>query len=179
MSVSHALGPAVVVADGGLVPRFPAPGNDRREYAVTIVLHPLSRRRDATAFHLESGRLCVLASRHRHACIVVARAGIPELLDAHPSTGRVRLNVPIWRRSTGTPAPPGYCLACSRAVRAGRCSSPTAGPVRGRSSARATCARTPDLHASRTARPVPYWTSTPPYAGRARAGTCTNTATPP
>ncbi|MEU8272521.1 AAA family ATPase [Sphaerisporangium sp. NPDC049002] len=40
-----------------------------REYDVTIVLHPLSGRRDATAFHLESGRLCVLTSRHRHACV--------------------------------------------------------------------------------------------------------------
>ncbi|GII29362.1 AAA family ATPase [Planotetraspora mira] len=66
-----------------------------REYDVTIVLHPLSGRRDATAFHLESGRLCVLTSRHRHACIVVARAGIAELLDNHPSTGRVQLNVPV------------------------------------------------------------------------------------
>ncbi|MEO5877629.1 MAG: AAA domain-containing protein [Streptosporangiaceae bacterium] len=66
-----------------------------REYDVTIVLHPLSGRRDATAFHLETGRLCVLASRHRHACVVVARAGIPELLDAHPSTGPVHLGVPI------------------------------------------------------------------------------------
>jgi hypothetical protein len=65
-----------------------------REYDVTIVLHPLSGRRDATAFHLEAGRLCVLTSRHRHACIVVARAGIPELLDAHPSTEPVHLNVP-------------------------------------------------------------------------------------
>jgi hypothetical protein len=66
-----------------------------REYDVTIVLHPLSGRRDATAFHLESGRLCVLTSRHRHACIVVARAGIAELLDAHPSTEPVHLNVPV------------------------------------------------------------------------------------
>ncbi len=65
-----------------------------REYDVTVVLHPLSGRRDATAFHLESGRLCVLTSRHRHACIVVARAGIPELLDAHPSTEPVHLGVP-------------------------------------------------------------------------------------
>ncbi|MET7392444.1 AAA family ATPase [Dactylosporangium sp. NPDC005572] len=63
-----------------------------REYDVTIVWHPLSGRRDATAFHLEAGRLCVLASRHRHACIAVARAGISELLDAHPSTGRMYLN---------------------------------------------------------------------------------------
>lgn len=66
-----------------------------REYDVTIVLHPLSGRRDATAFHLESGRLCVLASRHRHACVVVARAGIAELLDAHPSAEPVSLGVPI------------------------------------------------------------------------------------
>ncbi|MFF5261621.1 AAA domain-containing protein [Actinomadura viridis] len=66
-----------------------------REYDVTVVLHPLSGRRDATAFHLESGRLCVLASRHRHACVVVARAGIPELLDAHPSTEPVHLGVPV------------------------------------------------------------------------------------
>ncbi len=65
-----------------------------REYDVTIVLHPLSGRLDATAFHLEAGRLCVLTSRHRHACIVVARAGIQELLDAHPSTEPVHLNVP-------------------------------------------------------------------------------------
>ncbi|SDR17767.1 AAA family ATPase [Thermostaphylospora chromogena] len=66
-----------------------------REYDVTIVLHPLSGRRDATAFHLESGRLCVLASRHRHACLVVARAGIAELLDAHPSAEPVPLGVPV------------------------------------------------------------------------------------
>jgi hypothetical protein len=66
-----------------------------REYDVTIVLHPLSGRLDATAFHLESGRLCVLTSRHRHACIVVARAGIQDLLDAHPSTEPVHLNVPV------------------------------------------------------------------------------------
>lgn len=66
-----------------------------REFDMTIMLHPLSGRRDATAFHLEAGRLCVLASRHRHACVVVARAGIPELLDAHPSAEPVHLGVPV------------------------------------------------------------------------------------
>ena len=66
-----------------------------REFDVTIMLHPLSGRRDATAFHLEAGRLCVLASRHRHACVVVGRAGIPELLDAHPSAEPVHLGVPV------------------------------------------------------------------------------------
>lgn len=64
-----------------------------REYDLTVVLHPLSGRPDATAFHLETGRLCVLASRHRHACVVVARAGIAELLDDHPSTEPVQLGV--------------------------------------------------------------------------------------
>jgi len=66
-----------------------------REFDIMVMLHPLSGRRDATAFHLEAGRLCVLASRHRHACVVVARAGIPELLDAHPSTEPVYLNQPV------------------------------------------------------------------------------------
>ncbi len=66
-----------------------------REYDLTVVLHPLSGRRDATAFHLESGRLCVLTSRHRHACVIVARDGIAELLDAHPSTEQVHLGVPV------------------------------------------------------------------------------------
>jgi hypothetical protein len=66
-----------------------------REYDVTVVLHPLSGRPDATAFHLETGRLCVLASRHRHACIVISRAGVPDLLDAHPSTEPVQLGVTV------------------------------------------------------------------------------------
>lgn len=66
-----------------------------REYDVTVVLHPLSGRPDATAFHLETGRLCVLASRHRHACVVVCRAGVAELLDEHPSTEPVQLGVTL------------------------------------------------------------------------------------
>lgn len=66
-----------------------------REYDVTVVLHPLSGRPDATAFHLETGRLCVLASRHRHACVVVCRAGVAELLDEHPSTDPVQLGVAV------------------------------------------------------------------------------------
>ncbi|WP_307798758.1 AAA family ATPase, partial [Streptomyces beijiangensis] len=66
-----------------------------REFDVTVVLHPLSGRPDATAFHLETGRLCVLASRHRHACIVVCRAGVADLLDEHPSTEPVHLGVTL------------------------------------------------------------------------------------
>ncbi|KRD24355.1 MULTISPECIES: AAA family ATPase [unclassified Streptomyces] len=61
------------------------------EFDVTVILHPLSGRPDATAFHLETGRLCVLASRHRHACVVVCRAGVDDLLDEYPSTEPVQL----------------------------------------------------------------------------------------
>ena len=56
-------------------------------------LDDLGCRRDATAFHLEAGRLCVLVSLQRHACIVVARAGIADLLDAHPSDEPIHLGV--------------------------------------------------------------------------------------
>jgi hypothetical protein len=66
-----------------------------REYDVTVVLHPLSGRPDATAFHLETGRLCVLTSRHRHACIVVCRAGVDALLDDYPSTEPVQLGTAV------------------------------------------------------------------------------------
>ncbi|MDX3383567.1 AAA family ATPase [Streptomyces niveiscabiei] len=61
------------------------------EFDVTVVLHPLSGRPDATAFHLETGRLCVLTSRHRHACVVVCREGVSDLLDDYPSTEPVQL----------------------------------------------------------------------------------------
>ncbi len=88
-AIRAALGPALAAVTVDTANRLQG-----REFDVTIVLHPLSGRRDATAFHLEAGRLCVLTSRHRHACIVVARAGIPELLDAHPSTEPVHLGVP-------------------------------------------------------------------------------------
>jgi superfamily I DNA and/or RNA helicase len=64
-----------------------------REFAVTVAWHPLSGRRDASAFHLEAGRLCVLASRHRHACVVVCRAGVREQLDSYPSVEPVWLGV--------------------------------------------------------------------------------------
>ncbi len=67
-----------------------------REFHVVVVLHPLSGRAAASEFHLETGRLCVLLSRHRHACVVIGRVGIADLLDTHP------LSTPIW---LGAPIP--------------------------------------------------------------------------
>lgn len=61
-----------------------------REFEIVLVWHPLSGRRDASSFHLDAGRLCVLLSRHRQACIVVSRGGIREQLRTHPSTD------PVW-----------------------------------------------------------------------------------
>jgi len=54
------------------------------EFDLTICWHPLSGLTDADVFHLEAGRMCVLATRHRHACIVVGRASDRDLLDGVP-----------------------------------------------------------------------------------------------
>jgi energy-coupling factor transporter ATP-binding protein EcfA2 len=72
-----------------------------RQFEVVIAWHPLSGRRDASAFHLEAGRLCVLASRHRQACIVVTRDGVRQQLDAYPHTE------PVWIGAT-TPEVDGW-----------------------------------------------------------------------
>lgn len=61
-----------------------------REFEVVVVWHPLSGRRDASQFHLDAGRLCVLLSRHRQACIVVSRGGIRNQLAGHAPTE------PVW-----------------------------------------------------------------------------------
>lgn len=57
-----------------------------REFDVTLVWHPLSGRRDASEFHLDAGRSCVLLSRHRFGCIVVSRGGISQQLFDSPSS---------------------------------------------------------------------------------------------
>jgi hypothetical protein len=60
------------------------------ERSVMLVYHPLAGRTDADAFHLDAGRLCVMLSRHRVACVIFARAGIEDLLLRYgPSGDRV------------------------------------------------------------------------------------------
>lgn len=66
-----------------------------REFEVTVAWHPLSGRRDASEFHLEAGRLCVLLSRHRQACIVVARDGIGDALRRYPATDPITVSEPF------------------------------------------------------------------------------------
>ncbi|MFF2993604.1 hypothetical protein ACFVTC_03370 [Streptomyces sp. NPDC057950] len=65
-----------------------------REFDITLVWHPLSGRQAASTFLPETGRVCVLLSRRSFACIVVARAGITDLLDRHPRSSPVYLDVP-------------------------------------------------------------------------------------
>jgi hypothetical protein len=54
------------------------------EYDVVVAWHPLSGLPEADEFHLDAGRLCVLLTRHRHACILVGRAGDRTLLEGVP-----------------------------------------------------------------------------------------------
>jgi hypothetical protein len=51
------------------------------EFEVVFVWHPLAGLPEADGFHLEPGRLCVLLTRHRQACIVVGRVGDRGLLE--------------------------------------------------------------------------------------------------
>jgi hypothetical protein len=51
------------------------------EYEVVFVWHPLAGLPEADPFHLDPGRLCVLLTRHRQACIVVGRRGDSNLLE--------------------------------------------------------------------------------------------------
>lgn len=50
---------------------------------VMIAVHPLSGIARPSSFDLETGRLCVMASRHRSACFFVTRDNVGRTLDAH------------------------------------------------------------------------------------------------
>jgi hypothetical protein len=53
------------------------------ERKVMVAVHPLSGVIHPSAFDLETGRLCVMASRHRSGLIVVTRDHIPSTLESH------------------------------------------------------------------------------------------------
>ena len=54
------------------------------EFEVVVAWHPLAGLPEPDGFHLDPGRLCVLLTRHRHACVVVGRAGDKEMLEDQP-----------------------------------------------------------------------------------------------
>ena len=72
-----------------------------REFDLVIAWHPLSGELDASSFHLDIGRLCVLTTRHRHACIVVSRRGITDLLDTCVPSGEGLLGAADDRTISG------------------------------------------------------------------------------
>jgi hypothetical protein len=55
------------------------------EFEVTFVWPPRAGLPEADGFHLDPGRLCVLLTRHRQACVVVGRADDRELLEDRPA----------------------------------------------------------------------------------------------
>jgi hypothetical protein len=63
------------------------------EFDVSICWHPMAGLDEADEFHLESGRLCVMCTRHRHACIIVGRQGDRELVEGLPPA------TPAWPES--------------------------------------------------------------------------------
>jgi hypothetical protein len=54
------------------------------EFEMTFAWHPLSGLPEADEFHLDPGRMCVLLTRHRQACVVVGRVGDRDLLYDRP-----------------------------------------------------------------------------------------------
>lgn len=63
------------------------------ERPLMIVHHPLSGRADASEFHLDSGRLCVMMSRHTVACWLVNRGGIEDQLLRYAPVGNRILGI--------------------------------------------------------------------------------------
>jgi hypothetical protein len=59
------------------------------ERKVMVVVHPLSGVVQPSEFDLETGRLCVMASRHEISLVVVTRDHLADTLDSHmPSAGQ-------------------------------------------------------------------------------------------
>ena len=54
------------------------------EFDLVVAWHPLAGIPEPDPFHLDPGRLCVLLTRHRHACLVIGRSGDAEPLEDRP-----------------------------------------------------------------------------------------------
>jgi hypothetical protein len=103
------------------------------ERAFMFVHHPLSGRADASAFHLDAGRLCVMLSRHRVACWLFGRQGIAQQLTRYSLIGdralgidddpeywgwRAHLTVMWWLANTGRLFPAVNGMVASSSERA-------------------------------------------------------------
>jgi hypothetical protein len=62
-----------------------------QETLISIVKHPLSSMQEADTFHLDPGRLCVMLSRHKLACIILVRGDVSAVLDDYEHDAGERL----------------------------------------------------------------------------------------
>jgi hypothetical protein len=62
-----------------------------QETLISIVKHPLSSMQEADPFHLDPGRLCVMLSRHKLACVILVRGDITTVLDDYQHDAGERL----------------------------------------------------------------------------------------
>lgn len=60
------------------------------EFDFVVGWHPMAGLDEPDEFHLESGRMCVMCTRHRHACVIVGRAGDRQLVQGLPPS------TPAW-----------------------------------------------------------------------------------
>ena len=60
------------------------------EFDFVVCWHPMAGLDEPDEFHLESGRMCVMCTRHRHACVIVGRAGDRQLVQGLPPS------TPAW-----------------------------------------------------------------------------------
>jgi len=72
------------------------------QYEVVLAWHPLAGLPDSDEFHLDPGRLAVMLTRHRQACIVVGRAGDRDLILGIPPA------TPTYVGIAGDPILDGY-----------------------------------------------------------------------
>jgi hypothetical protein len=72
------------------------------EFDLVVAWHPLAGLPAPDGFHLDPGRLCVMLTRHRHACIVVGRAGDSDLLESVPPAAEA------WLGFEGSPEVDGW-----------------------------------------------------------------------
>lgn len=95
-------------------------------FEVVIAWHPLAGLTDVDSFHLDPGRLCVMLTRHRQACIVVGRAADRELVEGIPPA------TPCYVGWDGNPALEGWYVheAVFSALEEHRVNFDAAGPTR-------------------------------------------------
>lgn len=80
------------------------------ERKLMIAVHPLSSTADPAAFDLETGRLCVMASRHQSGLVIVSRDHVEDTLSSH---------IPAADQPLGRPDATGRGLSGHRAFWSG------------------------------------------------------------